>query len=178
MKSKLKKEVKTFVLSDVDASLKEYEGTDLDPGKEIGAVAVYGDKDYDGIATSLAKMELGLTFAQNVLKDTDAKLAEVKDPEELDKLKKNNELAQKALEALMGDGAKLVASATSFTGGLQGKIKEDPMGYGKYGADMGKTMKKTKKVVDQIKPTIDQLIATVGKITEKGKAMAADATAE
>lgn len=167
-KSSLKKEIKPLVLKDIDASLAEYEGTDLDPAKDTKfAYTVYGDKDYDVMAVALSKIELTTQFANNVIKDANVKIDAAETADDLKDVQKNVELATKALEALVKDGAAAAAGAVAFGSGLVDKIKKDPLGYGANAGDMKNVIGKLPKAVEGLPDTVKALVETLTKLKDK-----------
>jgi len=183
--AKLKKEVKQLKLSDADKSLKAYEGTDLDPNKKKQTEYIqFGDSDFDTFALSVAKIELVLAFADNVVADINAKLDKVEKQEELDEMKKVAEAALAALKVLAIEAPKLVDASKNIISTIKSKVTSDPLGYGKnakamyevleHGADVGK------KAPETIKNLTNNLIDITKKIAAKAeelKQQAAEAAA-
>jgi hypothetical protein len=167
-KSDLKKEVKAFTLADVNAALKEYEGTEMDPGKDKKfATTVYGDADFDAMAISLTKIELGTAFANGAIADANAKIAAAQTADDLAAPQKALETALTALQSLATEGATVAAKAPAFGKALPGKVKKDPLGYGKNASDMTKVVNKLPKAVAGIPDTVKAVTDTVVLLKEK-----------
>jgi hypothetical protein len=168
-KSKLNKETKTFTLSSLDASLKALENTALDPvtkDKKFAAT-VFGDAEYDKVAVAVAKMELGNAFAQNVLKDAQGKIDAAKKLEDLKDTQKNLELATKVTKSLVTESQSLAGGAPALAGGLAGKAKGDPLGYGANLKDMTGIVNKLPDLVTGLGKTVGDLATMAGKIKAK-----------
>ncbi|NLH48193.1 MAG: hypothetical protein GX444_06270 [Myxococcales bacterium] len=166
--SNLKKEVKSFKLSDLDADLKEFEGTDFDPAKAAPvACNVFGDADYDKVAVGLAKTNLFIGFANNVLKDANAKIDAATKAEDLDAAKKGLEAAAAAGGKMVPEISAMVPAATSLITNLPGKAKSDPLGYGANLADMTKVAKDLPTAAKQLPTTVDELKKAIEKLIAK-----------
>jgi hypothetical protein len=171
--SKLKKESKDYKLTDLSADLKSYEGGDLDPVKAKKFTATtFGDAEYDKVAVALTKMDLSIAFADNVLKDFNAKLDRTTSPTDFDMLKKNLETAKKAVDALVADSTKLVSAAQALATSLPSKAQSDPLGYGANIKEMTDVVKKLPDMAKKLPEIAKSLADAVTKAVEKAKAMA------
>jgi len=179
-KSNLKKEVKQLKLTDAAATLKDFEGGDLDPNKAKQVeYTVFNDADFDGFSLSVAKIELIIAFSNNVVADINAKLDKAEKQEDLDALKKNAEAASAALAVIAVEAPKLVDSSKNIISGIKGKVTSDPLGYGKNAKDMYATLEHGaevgKNAPSQIKTLTDNLDEILGKIKTKGDELKAKA---
>lgn len=182
-KSNLKKEVKQLKLTDADATLKDFEGGDLDPNKAKQIeYTVFNDPDFDVFSLSVAKIELILGFGNNVVANINAKLDKAEKQEDLDALKKSAEAAGASLKVIAVEAPKLIDSSKKIISNIKGKVTKDPLGYGKnakamyatleHGAEVGKN------APGQIKTLTENLVEILGKIKTKGDELNAKAKEE
>jgi len=170
--SKMKPETVSLTLKDLSKGLEKFEATDMNPVTDsikYNAV-VYGDAGYDQIAKSTAKMELGMAFTNNVLKDANQKIEAAAAPEELQAVEDNLKILQESVGALVNEGTKTISSAKQFASDLGNKAGKDPMGYGKYAKDMTKVLERAPKLMEQLPKLLDTIGETLKKVGEK-KAM-------
>jgi len=170
--SNLKKEDKTLKLSDLNASLKKYEGTDLDPAKTVKAgYTVFGDADFDKFSASTARVKLALGFANLVVSDANVKVDKVTKKDELNILDENVKAAQDVLKPVTTDAGNLVSSGQSISTSIAGKMKSDPLGYGANGKAMMDIVNAGIETGKNAPPTIkklgDDLITIAGKLNAK-----------